>query len=254
MKSFFDDLRRLREEKHVSLAEIADRTLINIKYLEAIEEGNTAILPEAYVRAFIREYAAAIGMDPADTMRRFDEGRRAAEERVRPHEVIEPPPPRPTFTLEPAAILTPRMATLAAAVVVVAVGAVFLWNLLSPEPSPSTREVPFQSVVKEHEQQLSAASAEPPPPVIRRVDSLTLSAVVSDTLWMSMSIDSLPSREYLFHPGARASWRARTRFTVTLGNAGAVSFLLNQKSLGVAGKRGAVLRNVSFTRQNLNSK
>jgi len=254
MKPFFDELRRVREEKHVSLAEIADRTLINIKYLEAIEEGNTAILPEAYVRAFIREYAAAIGLDPVETMRRFDERRQAAEERVRPHEVVAEPPPRPTFTLEPATILTPRMATLAAAVVVVAVGAVFLWNLLSPEPAPSRREVPFQSVIKEHEQQLSAASAEPAPPLVRRTDSLTLSAVVSDTLWMTMSIDSLPSREYLFHPGARASWRAGARFTVTLGNAGAVSFLLNQKPLGVAGKRGAVLRNVTFTRQNLSGK
>lgn len=256
MKSFFDELKRARDEKHVSLADIADRTLINIKYLEAIEEGNTGILPEAYVRAFIREYASAIGLDPVETMRRFDERRRAEEERVHPREIVSEPPPasRPTFTLEPAAILTPRMATLAAVVVVVAVGAVFLWNLLAPEPAPITREVPFQSVVKEHEQQLAPASPEPAPPIIRRADSLTLSALVSDTLWMSISLDSLPSREYLFRPGAKASWRARNRFTVTLGNAGAVSFLLNQKSLGVAGKPGAVLRDVSFTRQSLNGK
>lgn len=255
MNIFFQELKRAREEKRVSLADIADRTLINIKHLEAIERGNTSILPEAYVRAFIKEYAAAIGLDGAETLRRFDETRRAEEVTARPVERVLPPPPakRPTFSLEPATFMTPRMATIGVTVVVIAVAAVFAWNLFSPGTTAPVLEIPFQNVVKEQEDQ-SATAHPAPPPSPRPADSLTLFASVSDTVWMTITVDSLPPREYIFHPGSKPSWRAGNRFVVTLGNAGAVSFALDKRQLGTLGRRGNVVRNVSLTRQTVASR
>ena len=250
MNAFFQELKRAREEKRISLADIADRTLINIKYLEAIERGNTSMLPETYMRAFIREYAAAIGLDGAETLRRFDETRRAEEDAARPGERVPPPLPakRPAFSLEPASFMTPRMATIGVSVVVMAVAAIFAWNLFSPGTTAPAIEIPFQNVVKEQEEQ-SAAAHPAPPPSPRRADSLTLFASVSDTVWITITVDSLPPREYIFHPGAKPSWRAGDRFLVTLGNAGAVSFALDKRQLGTLGRRGNVVRSVSLTRQ-----
>ena len=250
MNVFFQELKRAREVKRVSLADIADRTLINIKHLEAIERGNTSILPEAYVRAFIREYAAAIGLDGAETLRRFDETRRAEEAAARPGERVPPPPPakHPTFSLEPASFMTPRMATIGVTFVVIAVAAIFAWNLFSTGTTAPPIEIPFQNVVKEQEEQ-SATAHPAPPPAPRPADSLTLFASVSDTVWMTITVDSLPAQEYIFHPGAKPTWRAGNRFLVTLGNAGAVSFALDKRQLGTLGRRGNVVRNVSLTRQ-----
>lgn len=252
MSMFFQDLKHAREEKRVSLADIADKTLINIRYLEAIERGDTRILPEAYVRAFIREYAAAIGLDGAETLRRFDESQRAEEEAARPRERVQTPPAvsRPALSFEPSTFMTPRMATLGIAVVVIAVAVILAWNLFSPGATAPVTEVPFQNIVKEQEEQAAAALPAPPPPV-QRADSLTLSASVSDTVWMTITVDSLPPREYIFHPGAKPSWRAGNRFLLTLGNAGAVSFALDRQQLGMLGRRGNVVRNVSLTRQTL---
>ncbi len=250
MNTFFQDLKRAREEKRVSLADIADRTLINIKHLEAIERGDTGILPQAYVRAFIREYAAAIGLDGADALRRFDDSHRAAEEAARPRERVQAPEPakRPSFSFEPSTFMTPRVATIGITVVVVAVAAIIAWNLMSPGTSAPVTEIPFQNTVREQED-LAAAAHPPPPPPARRADSLTLFASVTDTVWMTITVDSLSPREYIFRPGARASWRAADRFLVTLGNAGAVSFALDKKDLGTLGRRGSVVRNVPLTRQ-----
>jgi transcriptional regulator with XRE-family HTH domain len=72
MNSFFDDLRSAREASGISLAEIADATLINIKMLEALERGHVEVVPQPYIRAFIREYATVIGLDPAETLKRYD--------------------------------------------------------------------------------------------------------------------------------------------------------------------------------------
>jgi cytoskeleton protein RodZ len=252
MNLFFQELKRAREEKRVSLADIADRTLINIRHLEAIERGDTAILPEAYVRAFIKEYASAIGLDGAETLRKFDDTRRAQEEASRPRERIQPPPKpkRPSFSLEPAQFMTRRAATIGVSVAVVAVAAVVAWNLFSTDGPPPVTEIPFQKTVRDQEELVAAAHPAPPPPV-RHADSLTLSASVSDTVWMTITVDSLPPREYIFHPGSRASWRAGSRFLVTLGNAGAVSFALDKQQLGTLGRRGNVVRNVSLSRQSL---
>jgi hypothetical protein len=74
---------------------------------------------------------------------------------------------------------------------------------------------------------------------------------VTDSLWLQVSIDNMPPREYLAPPGFRASWKAETRFLITAGNAGAATWTLNGKSLGTLGKAGVVIRNVEVNRTSL---
>ncbi len=51
-------LRQVREEKHLSLEEIAARTRIQPRLLRAIEESQVRALPEPiYVQGFLRQYA-----------------------------------------------------------------------------------------------------------------------------------------------------------------------------------------------------
>lgn len=58
-------LRSARIEKGLTIEDVQDSTKILKRYLEAIEEGNYNMLPESfYVRAFIRSYAEAVGLDP----------------------------------------------------------------------------------------------------------------------------------------------------------------------------------------------
>lgn len=59
-------LREARQAKGLSIEDIQDLTKIQKRYLEAIEEGNYEILPgQFYVRAFIRQYAETVGVDPS---------------------------------------------------------------------------------------------------------------------------------------------------------------------------------------------
>ena len=72
MESFYDDLKKLREENNIDLAEIHNRTKIDIKYLEAIEEGNLEILPRTYMRLFLRAYVTEIGGETKDALNQLD--------------------------------------------------------------------------------------------------------------------------------------------------------------------------------------
>nr|WP_251009429.1 RodZ domain-containing protein [Bacillus sp. ISL-39] len=58
-------LKEAREAKGLSLDELQSITKIQKRYLLGIEEGNYSMMPgKFYVRAFIKQYAEAVGLDP----------------------------------------------------------------------------------------------------------------------------------------------------------------------------------------------
>lgn len=75
MKELGAFLRQTREEKQVTLEELAEKTKIRKAYLEAIEGGDQDVLPdEVYVRGFLRIYAKVLGIDPDEVIRIYDQG------------------------------------------------------------------------------------------------------------------------------------------------------------------------------------
>lgn len=62
-------LKEAREAKNISLDTLQETTKIQKRYLLAIEQGNLHILPgKFYARAFIKEYAVAVGLDPDEIL------------------------------------------------------------------------------------------------------------------------------------------------------------------------------------------
>jgi cytoskeletal protein RodZ len=65
-------LRQAREQRGVSLRDIAERTKISVLALEALERNDISRLPGGiFTRAFVRAYAREVGLDPDDAIRRF---------------------------------------------------------------------------------------------------------------------------------------------------------------------------------------
>ena len=65
-------MRRQREERGVTLRQIADLTKISVGVLEALERNDISRLPGGiYGRSFVRSYATEIGLDPEQTLRDF---------------------------------------------------------------------------------------------------------------------------------------------------------------------------------------
>ena len=62
-ETFFLALKTHRESKNIEIDEISDHTKINPKYLHAIEEGAFNMIPNVYMRLFIRSYVKYIGAD-----------------------------------------------------------------------------------------------------------------------------------------------------------------------------------------------
>lgn len=253
-ESFGAELRKEREQKQISLSAISDSTRISVKILESIEAGKFSVLPQTYIRAFLRAYGQAIGLDGDDVLSRYDavnqEIRSAAEEWVNR---AKPAPIRAERRVTDTAVRTQRVSPgsiAAAAVILVAVaGIIYLANMGTSLPTQEPlSHVPFDRAVRESEATVAPPESEPPPVIQRTmIDSLRLEITTADSVWLSITIDDVRKGEYLFPPGRTRSWAASDRFVITMGNAGSATFRLNGRELGSLGRRGAIVRNVLIT-------
>jgi transcriptional regulator with XRE-family HTH domain len=260
LEQFGEELRQLRLERKISLMDISTETRINVKFLEAMERGQFQILPQTYVRAFLREYALILGMSPSDLMRKYinalqeTTGQKAEN---LPHELAHTKAPG-GFLESRFLSLTPfrRNVAFGALILAAIVLVLILANINKmPEMNKPTSEVPFDRVIRESEAVSPSAHAVHMDS-LRAVnvpvkDSLRLEISTTDSVWISLLIDGKKAEEYLFAPNRRRAWMAKDRFEITMGNAGGATFRLNGKSLGALGKRGAVLRNAIITEANL---
>ena len=87
-ETFTTRLRRHRERNRIALADISGDTRVKLELLEALERNDLSGWPRGlYARAYVRAYAAAIGLDGDDTVnefcRLFPQGDRRAESVIR---------------------------------------------------------------------------------------------------------------------------------------------------------------------------
>jgi transcriptional regulator with XRE-family HTH domain len=109
-RTFGEDLRRARERRGIALATIAQTTKISRSLLEALERGDCSRWPGGiYNRAYVRDYAKAVGLPADDTVARFVEyfgddhqPAAAAPDRPLPAHPCDSPPLRLTLDSNPA--------------------------------------------------------------------------------------------------------------------------------------------------------
>jgi cytoskeletal protein RodZ len=101
MAGFGEALRRERELREIGLREIANATKINLRYLEALEQGRFDILPGGvFNKGFIRAYARFIGADGEALVDRYMQ---EIAERDAAAQGAQPAPDRPGLLRPPEA-------------------------------------------------------------------------------------------------------------------------------------------------------
>ena len=69
---FFEELKKTRKSKKISIKELSDYTKINSTYLEDLEAGNFNTLPNVYTRLFLRSYCDYIGVDSKEMLNQYE--------------------------------------------------------------------------------------------------------------------------------------------------------------------------------------
>lgn len=261
LKEFGDGLKKIRIEKKISLTDISTETRINVKYLEAFERGEFDLLPQTYIRAFLKEYASFLNLIPDDILKQYNSAKEEKVEEQTSEKKQSPAPIRSkilqTSFVKKFYALTPiqRNMLFSAFIFLIAIFIIILANSKDYRDSTLTKnEISFDKVIKENEATSNI------PTIVKdtlvqsyftKKDSLRLEISTTDSVWISILIDGKKIKEHLFEANKKWSWTAKESFAITMGNAGGATFKLNNKVLGPIGKRGAVIRNFIITEANL---
>jgi len=277
-------LRQAREQRGLTLQELAVTTKISARVLESLERNDPSKLPGGiFSRAFVRAYAREVGLDPDATVARFvtafpDES--GADEMPATTSAVEAESfeqrrkiLRVTARLLGVGLIVAFLVFIyytrirpgstgagAGAVQAPAASAPSAPPVVVPQP-PATRPAASPMPAADTSVEAAGASASRAPvesapqtavpgPGAAAADAapgapaasaapLVVVLSFSEPCWVSVSVDGTRTPSRTAAAGERLEFAVQRSITMTVGNAGAVSVLLNGKAgrpLGAAGQ------------------
>ena len=260
MKHFCEELKAAREYKKVTLEEISASTKINVNFLQALEDGRWDILPEPYIKGFLKAYAQSVGMNVLKVLKKYDElekgvkpGEGEAAEDEQKLAPPEPPPPPVKSRFPAVKVRTYGLLYGLLVVAIVVVGVLLLSHKDTKAPvEPSHMAEEKSSTILTDTTVMNAAvpdteSTAPmgtsPEKAVSEPQSepFAVEAVFNDPCYVEVVLDDSASADYLFQAGQSKTWKPAKSLWLKLGNAGGAEISLNGKGLGLLGSTNQVV-------------
>jgi transcriptional regulator with XRE-family HTH domain len=249
--NLFEQLKKIRLSKNISLKTIARDSRIQVSYLEAIESGEFEKIPEVYDKLFFQTYISYLNVDEPDKY--------LAEFKALRKEIYYP---TPTTTIQRIKTINTKKNTflnlktvffVGPAVLLVIIIGFLAWNskLVGDSSDGKIKELPVRKIVEDIEAKEKAISdslfnvANESKEI--RSGSVSISMTAIDTTWLRYVKDNKDTIEYTMHPGNTISIEADSSVQFLIGNAGGVNFSINGVNKGLLGKKGEVVSYLKVT-------
>ena len=253
MTDFGGALRTAREARGVTLRQIADTTKISVAALEALERNDVSKLPGGiFSRAFVRSYAAEVGLDPEKTVREFLE-RFDNEPAPEPHVHV------PVSDVEQSFENRQRVAMLAVKgllglVIMAGVVGFFVVKGRRAAESASASSAPVSAaalVPAAATPAVTAPTAAPqPPPPTPGTGPMRVEVHPTSACWVRLVVDGQTVLSRVMNAGERQTVTVREAVAIDVGDAAAFAYTVDGRPGKVLGRSGQVT-SVKLTRANL---
>jgi transcriptional regulator with XRE-family HTH domain len=237
------DLKRERELRGISLKEIAESTKINIRFLKALEEDQLDVLPgKFFTRGIIRGYAKYLGLEEESVLNKYHEALQFLEKNEKEEEKtsVESPPVSIRNVI--------RIAAFGAAVIAVLLALFFIFR---GEEAPPSIKPPPTGTTAQREVIPPAAQNEPVEEIQEEVQELDLDISFHHDTWIQVHADGELIYEGIKLPGGKLQVIAQEELVIDVGNAGGLTYTLNNQRGKPFGPLGAVEKNIRITLDNL---
>lgn len=226
-ESLGEYLKKEREQKKISLRELAQKTRVREHLLRAIEEDRHDLLPSPiYVKGFLSAYAKHIGQAPHEILLRYE--RFLNKEPIICSEL----------KTEKRVLENRILVWIVGGAIAISLGAFYFVYPYFSSPSmesPSVKPEVTKLLPIIPNTQISGDS----PPIEKKSFSLELKAV--EETWIRVQVNGQPPEETLFKPGEGNSYQSMNRIELVIGNAGGLDMIFGGKKLEKFGKSGEVV-------------
>ncbi|MBE2264728.1 MAG: DUF4115 domain-containing protein [Flavobacteriales bacterium] len=265
-------LKAEREQQGLSIRDLSVVTKVREPYIEALERGRYDILPAVYIRSFVKTIGSALGITHAELEKLMRVSFEGNEESVRLPRAAETPAKssglestvqRATAAVEQGVSRAsevlgdgikkigslrslnsislgnrPRLVMAAAVLAVLILIIIFVWVASSSDEPTTDAGVPAADVITVPDNVSGTGDA----------DSIRLDAVVSDSAWITITMDGERTQQQVLVPGTEYNWSANKKFVLNVTNVGGVRFIRNGEPLPLFGRKGEAVRSIVITR------
>lgn len=231
--SFGRYLQAIRLEKKISLEKVSEETRIGLGNLLLIEQEDHEHLPaEVFVKGFLRAYAAAIGADGEEAVRRYATRVNLAQKIADSEAAMGKPGPKLWLKVLVSVVLL-------VCIILLSIYAISYMqnqpidNSALNKPRPTASTPPATQPQNEADSGAKAAKAK------SEKQLLQISAV--EKTWLKVIIDEKDSKEYSLNPGDQLELNADSGYNLLIGNAGGIKITLNAKPVSIPGEHGQIV-------------
>ncbi len=239
MESLGKYLKKERENRKISLKEVAKNIKVREQFLRSVEEDRHDLLPSpTYVKGFLSAYAKYLGLDPNEVILRYENFLKG-----------EPVPRQEVPSEEKITWSTKYLWGIGGVIVVGMVASYFLFfNHSKPSIEPVSPKLEVKETPRPTPPPKTAAK-----PSVPEEKPITLQLKAVERTWASVQVDGQREQDITLQPGEGISYRAMKRIQLIVGNAGGLDITYNDKKFERFGKSGEVVTLI-FTPQGVEAK
>ena len=232
--SFGRYLQGIRLEKKISLEQVAEQTRVGLGNLLLIEQEDHDQLPaEVFVKGFLRSYAAAVGADGDEAVRRYESRLDVVQKIAESEAAISKSETRLWWKL----IISVGLLFCIIAVSIPVIS--FLRHTAGTEKS--LRRTPLAAEEKPVAGEAQEGVNLAPESANAVPEKLSLQITALSNTWVKVIIDEKESTEYNLNTGDDIELEATAGYNLLIGDAGGIKVTLNDKPVSIPGESGQVV-------------
>ena len=267
MPTLGEEMKRLREERGLTLKEISEESRIGTRFLQAIENNNFRSLPGGiYNRSFIRKYASYIGMDEDEAIALYFQQIKGQGEELPPTapEELESKEPEPQDETSPHLLINYKTFAIVG-VVIIAIGVVILMISLrdrtnndahKAQSSPAAEKSPKNTSQQEIVTPVPTPSPTPASFIPGQAFSIRALATTGDC-WLEYKVDGGNPSQKLMKSGESIEIPpVKEKLALLIGNRNNIKLRIDSREVTLppppAGSTSLVA-SILYTRDNIQS-
>jgi cytoskeletal protein RodZ len=262
-----EKLKKIRQNKGLSLEDVHKKTKIHLSILKAIEGESLTNLSPIYLKGFLKIYCKFLGIDPKECIPDYKEPSQSSIKKVATTTVASREDGKPLKTpsfMENASLklntLRPdkKLRNIIIFILIVVVSGVILFKLVRfisnrPRVSPAVANIQAQRAqVKPKVKPQNPSAIKPAVTETTRLPKgasggISLVIAAKDNCLVFVKVDGRVVMHRVLERGRSDSWKAKEKIELNLGNAAAVELIVNGQRFTNLGRRGQQLKNITIT-------
>jgi len=243
------NLKKIRQEKGLSLEEASKSTKIHQNILKAIEGDSLTNLSPVYLKGFLKIYCKYLGVDPKEFIPNYKDPEKLPQAYVYQSSEKEAPQVfKPKSFLRDASIKIgawrpSKRVKLIIIYIFVAILIIFVFSGLKKLITRKANKNPETTSIAVNQKQVPVATKAK----INTISGVRLVISAKENCFISVKVDGRLIYNSILTRGRSKTWQAKDRIELSLGNAGGVELVVNGQRFSNLGKRKHPLKNIIIT-------